>query len=201
MKSDSVSTKKLWQHFVGYMEFLQILVLFLFVHLSDGTTMYHTHITTSSDYDCLYYSHTIDILIPSLLDQLIPYCTRPSIRKTNVSLSDSNYTTFAELKGKNISSATLIHQFIPIDIVEKYEIYLQDASESSLLSSQRVYFCSMHEIGSQCEYYLFNMHSWEFSRIVRSFFSNKDQQYQLSDIVPYYKHLSRIRGPKPLRLD
>lgn len=63
--------------------------------------MYQTHRPTSSDYDCLYYSHATDRLKVSLIEELIPYCIRP----TNGSLVDYDYATFEELEDDNESSS------------------------------------------------------------------------------------------------
>ncbi|CAF1271523.1 unnamed protein product [Rotaria sp. Silwood1] len=118
--------------------------------------------TQSSDkpfgFDCLYYRVTKEKLayqeLSNIINELIPHCFRPintseSLFRNLVNKRDQ-YLTFEELRISNISIEELISWSAPIDLVEKYQLYLDEMDLS--LSNELYYNCSKPWFGLKCQY-------------------------------------------------
>ncbi|UJR12806.1 hypothetical protein I4U23_016979 [Adineta vaga] len=70
----------------------------------------------------------------------------------------SGYTsnfTFAELSERNISSGDLYSWFAPIDLIERYQFYLNNLAISSNEIKEEIFYnCTEKRFGLMCQYYL-----------------------------------------------
>ncbi|CAF3844737.1 unnamed protein product [Adineta steineri] len=111
--------------------------------------MYHSNHVFSS-YDCLYAVWDMDknlsfISAPYIPNYyLIPYCRRADNEELIYSIDETISTkiNFTELRQKNITGEDLLNWFLPIDIIEEYEM----GNESFL------YNCSLPWFGTKCQY-------------------------------------------------
>ncbi|CAF3352041.1 unnamed protein product [Rotaria sp. Silwood2] len=161
-------------------------------------------------FDCLYYHISKKKLayqeLSNVVNEMIPYCFRPinsneSLFRNIINRSDQNIT-FEELRIFNISTQDLLLWSTPIDLVEKYQLYLDEIDLS--LSNELFYNCTKPWFGLKCQY------SFEFSDdmsiidIVENEFNIKKSYSEYSNILielPCYIHIKCDRGEKSLCLD
>ncbi|CAF4539627.1 unnamed protein product [Rotaria sp. Silwood2] len=85
-------------------------------------------------HDCLYYEVDDKIvnygIQMKLIFQIIPYCIRPLDNETNINIiNDTNEfqaKTFEQLQQLNITNEQLLLWSAPIDVAERYQIYLNN---------------------------------------------------------------------------
>jgi len=110
--------------------------------------LYHTNYPSNGfDRDCLYYFVFDHVTVP----QFIEYCIRSSLEEVQPTKSSHYYQsfTFKELRDQNISSYQLYTWSAPIDLIELYQIYL----ENNLSRSDFTFYnCTYPWFGSYCEY-------------------------------------------------
>ncbi|CAF3319054.1 unnamed protein product [Rotaria sp. Silwood2] len=108
-------------------------------------------------FDCLYYRATKEKVayqeLSNVIDELIPYCFRPinineSLFQNFVNRQDQ-YVTFKELRISNMTIEELISWSTPIDLIEKYQLYLDEIDLS--LSNKLFYNCSKPWLGLKCQ--------------------------------------------------
>lgn len=162
------------------------------------------------DFDCLHYMTNKEELayqeLSNVVNELIPYCFRSTmVIKTlfqNFSNIDDQKFTFEELCMYNISIQELLLWSTPIDIVEKYQLYLNDLNSS--LSNEVIYNCTKPWFGLHCQY------SFEFTEymtmieIVEYKFKRKTSYLESYDAIiqiPCYIHIKCNRGSTYLCLD
>ncbi|CAF0858500.1 unnamed protein product [Rotaria sordida] len=161
-------------------------------------------------FDCLYYRVSKEKLayqeLSNVINEMIPYCFRPininkSLFRNLVNIRDQN-VTFEELRISNISTQELLLWSTPIDLVEKYQLYLDEIDLS--LSNELFYNCTKPWFGLQCQY------SFEFSEdmsiidIVENEFNIKTSYFESSNMLielPCYIHIKCDRGGTYLCLD
>ena len=129
---------------------LLLLVVFLFVCQSAAQlNLYHTRNRTSSlDRDCLYYS----ALNPSPVQQVHSYCIRSPLDEAP--LDHANYNdqfTLQRLYERKVTVGELYTWSAPIDLIEEYQISLNNPSTIST-STSYFYNCTHPWFGSRCEY-------------------------------------------------
>jgi len=172
---------------------MQLFLLILFHYLSisycsslSGFNLYHTDRVLNGIYrDCLYY------YIPErgLVSQLIPYCIRFHLDEelTNPTNHHQSFT-FEQLYKNNITSFQLYMWSAPIDLVEHYQIYLENISSKNTFL---YYNCTYPSFGSRCEY-TFDDPQPSFAKQAKKSFDVKDPNDNLSHLqhFPCYVHLN-----------
>ena len=102
---------------------------------------------------------------------------------------------------KGITSEQLYTWQAPIDLIERYELYLNNPIE--LLQEQKFYNCTSPWFGLFCEL-SFNT-SIEFSQLIKRIFSSKygTSKGDVGKVTNYtcYEHIKCDRGPEPTCLD
>jgi len=116
--------------------------------------MYNTDEQIYTDVDgsyCIYY-YTYFILDSEYYPQhhLYTYCIRSSRYLKVGSIGIQSFMTFNELRQKNIASYDLVSWSAPIDIIERYEMYLKNISTGN--DSQRFYNCTWPLFGPVCQF-------------------------------------------------
>ncbi|CAF4777463.1 unnamed protein product [Rotaria sp. Silwood2] len=110
--------------------------------------------------------------------------------------------TFADLAKLNITSQQLYLWSAPIDLIKRYQFYLNEllTSNSVSLGNQVFYNCTLPRFGTMCQYEIIYYHS-NHSSLNEIF----DDYYQLYEYDPTnltcYTHLQCNRGPFPACLD
>lgn len=139
--------------------------------------------------------------------QIIPYCIRPfnkteerevSLRRSGIS---SNFT-FDVLKRKNVTIQDLLLWSAPIDLVERYQNYLD--TPTFALASELFYNCTLLWFGRFCQYTFDSKEP--FGEIVSKTFdakANGTNSTSVNDItnLTCYMYLHCNRGPAPICLD
>ena len=140
---------------------LIILIYYQIIHLNCQLILHDIDKTTNEhiwQYDCLYYYVTREELayqeLSNLVSDMIPYCFRP-LTKTdepirNVIQSNDQQFTFVELRRRNITAKDLLLWSCPIDLAEKYELYLN--TNDLVLSNEIFYNCTKPWFGLFCQY-------------------------------------------------
>ncbi|CAF3755523.1 unnamed protein product [Rotaria sp. Silwood1] len=110
--------------------------------------------------------------------------------------------TFAELSKQNITSQQLYFWSAPIDVVERYQFYLNQLSTSNdiFLESQKFYNCTLPRFGSMCQYEItyYNQNHSSLYEIIHDYY--RTFEYNLTNFT-CYTHLQCNRGPFPACLD
>lgn len=118
-------------------------------------------INEAGDRDCLDYYVLNDIVdydgqqFYSQIHQIIPFCYRSdndSYDIENFFISIARPISFDELKKSNITSAQVYSWSVPIEIVERYQIYLESNMENAD-KNNKIYNCSETKtFGHVCQY-------------------------------------------------
>ncbi|CAF4347509.1 unnamed protein product, partial [Rotaria sp. Silwood2] len=110
--------------------------------------------------------------------------------------------TFAELSKQNITSQQLYLWSAPIDVVERYQFYLNQLSTSNdiFLETQEFYNCTLPRFGSMCQFEITYYHQNHLSldEIIHDYY--RTFEYNLTNFT-CYTHLQCNRGPFPACLD
>ena len=138
--------------------------------------------------------------------QLMLYCMMDSMLKYEI----ENKTffpkfTFDELSKRNITGEQLYFWSAPIDLIEDYQIYLNQLStsttSSSSLSTNIFYNCTLPRFGLVCEYEI-ESSSYLNSVSLQAMLQTIYRSYQIpSTELTCYIHLECDRGPTSLCLD
>ena len=122
------------------------------------------------DHDCLLYNGAYPF--PAYVDkgdierpyQMIPFCIRSFDSTEQSSVIHGTQISFQTLQKQLISSAALYSLSVSIDLIEHYQAYLDNASDS--LSDQVYYNCSIPWFGDHCQYTFGS--NFSFDEIVRT---------------------------------
>ncbi|CAF3941186.1 unnamed protein product, partial [Rotaria sp. Silwood2] len=169
------------------------------VHLTDLTVGDETDTTTN--HDCLVIAASIEK--KNDLRQIISYCLSEWPSKWNIQ-NDTRHQifSFADLNKQNITSQQLYLWSAPIDIIENYQLYLNQLSISNetLLGAQLFYNCSLPSFGPLCQYSFdyYESHYRSLAEVIHNFY--KHNAYKPT-ILTCYTHLNCNRGPAPACLD
>ena len=131
---------------------LFLFLLLRFIAAIPQINLYYTDAVENSDqvlqHDCLRVSADKEAKNER---QVVYYCMN-DLLPTNNNIEDNNFSTkltFEDLAKQNIASDQLFFWSIPIDIIERYEIYLtKDVS----LGKEMIYNCTWPRFGPQCQY-------------------------------------------------
>ena len=140
---------------------------------------------------------------PIRLYELMSYCMEDLPSKFHIESSDAfQKFTFDDLARKNITSQQLYVWSAPIDVIERYQSYLNQLAtiNDSSLGSQSYSNCTLPRFGPMCEYELYNHDSEHSSlqEILEDYY-----RIQASHITGFtcYTHLTCNRGLYPVCLD
>ncbi|CAF1342462.1 unnamed protein product [Adineta ricciae] len=186
------------------MKFIQLFIVFFIYFKCNSRYWFYETINDEETFDCLYahlqYSYLIENGAYLTLYHLIPFCQRLDEKEKLIFISDENVQnkiSFQKLSTNGITSSQLLNWFIPIDIVEDYEINGEH-------SEKFIYNCSSFWFGSTCQYQLIHDQQVSFGKLVRLTFlhyesPSLDLDFPVGTCYPFLK--SCIRGPSPMCLD
>ena len=152
-------------------------------------------------YDCLHIAASIEI--ESDPYQIISYCLTEWPTKWNISKNNLDQKfTFSELYKQNITSQQLYVWSAPMDVVERYQLYLNDllfSNKSSSMSDQLFYNCTSPRFGSLCQYSLDIDESYysSLNNIIHDYYQ---QEYEPKTLT-CYNYLKCNRGSTLACLD
>jgi hypothetical protein len=156
---------------------------------------------TALQHNCLHVP--INTYFISNNHEVVTYCLSELPSKFNVTSNSyfSNFT-FDELSKQNISSEHLYLWSTPIDIIERYQYYLNQLSteNDSSLHKQIYYNCTLPRFGPMCQYQLYYYEPYHRSLydMINYFYTRYRSD---STDLTCYKHLECDRGPSPSCLD
>jgi hypothetical protein len=188
------------------MFYVKYLLYLIFIELIIGTpqlNLYYTNGIDESDNEFQHNCLHIFIIEKQELNshRIVSYCMGELPSKFNVENNDLfSKLTFNELEKQNITSEQLYFWSAPIDIIEDYQLYLNQLSNLSL-GKQVYYNCTMPRFGPMCQYqlhYHYSHHSTLYE-IIRDFYLLN--QSESITTLTCYTHLKCNRGPSPSCLD
>jgi len=149
---------------------------------------------------CFYYEST-EMWIWTWSTEIITFCMNKSLAEWHVETPNPNIDTiftFAVLNEKNITSEQLYNWSAPIDLIERYELYLNNQSLD--MGNQLYYNCSALAFGPQCQFKLDSYDSISPFDYMYLYFR---EQYFSNEPVTMtcYIHLQCDRGLPSLCLD
>ena len=158
---------------------------------------------------CIYHSTLNHILISNFpLHNLYMYCIRNGDSYTDDYYQSPDTTdsskSFNDLRKLGITSQQMLSWSTPIDIVEDYQSYLiNDTNTTSQLASQRFYNCSWPFFGPLCQFAFSIAHNSFEDLIDKAFqYPLNDEEEQLKNPVPCYTLIQcNYIYPFPLCLD
>ncbi|CAF1626026.1 unnamed protein product, partial [Adineta ricciae] len=124
--------------------------------------------------------------------KIIPYCLRPledDILLVDDKFSNSNHFnyTFGELRNQNISSLMLLSWSAPIELVEYYQMFLENVSQSSLCEKEMLFYnCTSNWFGPFCRFRFDLTPGQSLDQIIYFYFRNRP--FVTTDTkITYYK--------------
>ena len=172
-----------------------------------------TYRTNQVQYACLYYDVSVSVSgnepkrLENSASQTIKYCLRP-LNETGIINSDFLNVrgvkhTFKELRNLNVTVYDLLKWSAPIDLIERYVVYINQSYTNMSLSKEEFYYCHKQWFGPRCQY-SFDIPIRTVEDLVELHYGNRHRFY---DDVRYrttnpscYTHLQCNRG-SPLCLD
>ncbi|UJR38545.1 hypothetical protein I4U23_031211 [Adineta vaga] len=146
-----------------YVKYLFDLIFLHCIIALPQMNLYYTDEVSSNEYNdkigigygCFRLASNMD---QSYLNrQISSYCMSESSSKFHIEIDDSlQKFSFRDLKIQNITNEDLYFWSIPIDIIERYEIYFQTNDLS--LEKEILYNCTLPRFGSMCQYELYYYH-------------------------------------------
>ncbi len=123
--------------------------------------LYYTDLVSESNLysHCLYYKVFENVYgydenesFNLNLYQLIPYCIRSFVNKTEeVNGNILSKFTFEQLQQQQAKTQDLLSWSAPVDLVERYQTYLNTLNVS-LIKNEPFYNCSLSWFGPSCQY-------------------------------------------------
>jgi hypothetical protein len=110
--------------------------------------------------------------------QIIEYCLRPIEKylfienSSYINIIDDNFT-FMNLREKNISSEMLLSWSAPIELTERYEIFLNNVSDSSSEKQSLFYKCTLPWFGPHCRFTFDSDMDWSLISTITSHFKSR----------------------------
>jgi hypothetical protein len=169
----------------------------LFVVLLQLTTtncqyiLYNTDQTfksSSLEYDCLNYHVYNEKLayqgLSDVIDEVIPYCFRPenNFDRPLETFVDplSQKLSFEQIRVANITALQLLSWSTPIEVAERYQIYLNELNPSL---NEYFYNCTEGRFGLQCQYLFPFGEGMSFNEIVEAAFRGRIAYSESSDMI------------------
>ncbi|CAF4581754.1 unnamed protein product, partial [Rotaria sp. Silwood2] len=192
------------------MSILKHFLIIIFIHTIIASVQINLYLTDwvsdkESDvifhHNCLYVVATIEK--ENNVHQIISYCMSESPTQWN--MEENNFDqifTFAELYKENITSQQLYIWSAPIDIIERYQLFLNQLplSMETSMSTQLYYNCTLPRFGSICQYE-FDYYKANYSSLnemINDFYH--EHKYKPNTLTCYI-NLECNRGPVPACLD
>jgi hypothetical protein len=179
----------------GVKHLIYLMQLYLIVAVPQLNLHYTDWISESDNdfqHNCLRIDFSNDMNM--MESEMIFYCLSELPSKFKIENNDlvSNFT-FSELSKQNISSQQLYLWSAPIDLIERYQFYLNQLSIENN-SSDVFYNCTMPRFGPQCQYELhYHLpHHSSLNEILDNFYSRFG--YHPTNLT-CYEHLQCNRGP------
>ena len=142
-------------------------------------------------------------LNPDLDREMILYCLSESSSNFNITI-ETHFPKyhFTDLTKANITSQDLYLWSAPMDLIERYQAYLDALSISNPVSSERdvFYNCTWPRFGPRCQYQ-FDDRRLDYSSLDDLIHGMFNSRHEYSTIFPCYEHLPCDRGPSPSCLD
>ena len=140
----------------------------------------------------LYYVHYDDHFFdtyeskPTVSHQIIPHCLRLLTEDfyDDGSMISSKYT-FEELREKNISSQQLLSWSAAIELVEEYEIFLNNPSNISFSNESVFYNCTSSWFGPFCRFTFDFSSNMSLHKMILSIFTQRSPIYSGARITCY----------------
>ena len=192
------------------MSFVKTFLCFILFRLTVGSPQLNLHFTDSVsdeksdlvfEHDCLNVAASIKK--ENDPHQMISYCLTEFPSKWNVEENnlDQKYT-FDQFYKQNITSEQLYLWSAPIDVVERYQLYLNHLSTPNQLPSiglQLFYKCTPPSFGTLCQYSFdyYEFYHLTLNDIVYDFYQNEYDPKNLT----CYTHLKCNRGSTLACLD
>ena len=160
--------------------------------------MYSTNHHHQDGFCLLYYAKEISALvIPEMyisVHQIIPYCLRP-LEESNIFDENFNFNntyhstfTFGQLREKNISSQLLLSWSASIDLVESYEMFLNNATYFSSVENETLFHnCTSPWFGPFCRFTFDPLTDRSFDQIIDYAFKYKSA-ITVGNRVTCYEH-------------
>ena len=175
------------------------------VSCDHGNSDHHKQ-TIAIQYDCLRAaaSDQVDFDPRQVITYCITYC--PDFSDDDL-LNDQPRFTFDQLAEQSITAQQLYHWSAPIDLVESYQLFLNQKAVGSTGKHLNgiFYNCSWPRIGPRCQYSLAHLSDHgslpiplSVGDLVRGSYYNAF--YQPTELT-CYTHLQCDRGPAPSCLD
>ncbi|CAF3392918.1 unnamed protein product [Rotaria sp. Silwood2] len=169
------------------------------LHYTDWISENESH--NILQHDCLRIVASIDKT--NVSREIISYCMNELPSKFYIEKNDMfpKYT-FAELSKLNITSQQLYIWSASIDVIERYQFYLNQLStiNDTSLAIKIFYNCTLPRFGSMCQYEIISYHQHHSSlyEIIHDYY----RIYEYNPInFTCYTHLQCNRGPFPACLD
>jgi hypothetical protein len=141
-----------------------LIYLILLLHLVIASPQINLHLTNWENdnrddiilqHDCLYVTHSTET---PLSHQIISYClSESSLSNWIIENNFDPAFTFDELHQRNITGDQLYRWSAPMDVSERYQLYLNELSMpniSSIMGTELFYNCTFPKFGPQCQYFL-----------------------------------------------
>lgn len=165
-------------------------------------------------FDCLHYAVPDNAMnnesASSLVEQTITYCRRPSgefitstAMPTFQNTNNHNFT-FEQLHLAKVTFEHLLSWSAPIDIIERYQIYLNHNFDGYVPGSLDIFYnCTPPWFGTYCQYTFDVDMSMFMIDIVNITFEEKIKLNRPDKVtnLTCYEHLKCNRGPSPMCLD
>ncbi|CAF4588473.1 unnamed protein product [Rotaria sp. Silwood2] len=189
---------------------MRYLFSFILLHLIFATPQINLHYTewlsenesnNVLQHDCIRVPASIDEA--NIKHEIISYCMNDLPSKFHIENKDIfPKFTFAELSKLSITSEQLYVWSAPIDLVERYQFYLNLLLTSNAIPLEKQVFfnCTLPRFGSMCQYEIIYYHSNHSSlyEIIHEYY----RSYEYNPInLTCYTHLQCNRGPFPACLD
>ncbi|CAF3637697.1 unnamed protein product [Rotaria sp. Silwood1] len=189
---------------------MRLLLNFILLHFIFATPQINLHYTewiSESENNTLFQLNCLRV--PASIDkanvsrEIISYCMNDLSSKFHI--ENNNIFpkfTFVELLKHNITSQQLYIWLAPINIVERYQFYLNQLStyNDKSLETQIFYNCTLPRFGSTCQYEIiyYNQNHLSLYEIIHDYYHT--YKYNPTNFT-CYSHLQCNRGPFPACLD
>ncbi|CAF0987272.1 unnamed protein product, partial [Rotaria sordida] len=169
------------------------------LHLTDEVIDNKTNVVFQ--HDCLYVPASIEK--ENNIHQIISYCLTEWSSKWNIEENNLDQKfTFNQLYKQNITSQQLYLWSAPMDVVERYQFYLNHISisnQSFFMTTQWFYNCTLPRFGPLCQYSLDNYIS-HYSTLYEIIYDFYQHEYNPINLT-CYTHLKCNRGSSSICLD
>jgi hypothetical protein len=156
-----------------------LVILMLWPMVSTRLNLYDTDRKIGSEqvqFDCIhYYALTANFPFQWYFEkasQTIKYCRRP-LNVTNISTPiflehHRNKFTFKELRHLNVTTKQLFSWFAPVDLIERYVLYIEQSDIDDPLPSEIFYKCSDNWFGPRCQYTFYTVQSSKVKDVIET---------------------------------